>query len=355
MTKLVSVLSAAVMLAVCALPASALTQEEEFERQRLEVLQDTPAPVEIDPADPNYPILSYLEYLKSQGCLDNHKARYSANDEDGNVIEHYKYVPDEGISIRSTYTKTSAKKGTRTADVLWWCKPGQVICNPYKACIYLERTGKDLTGISLGVKGAVLPTFGHQTLCTSPSDGADSSKLFHVFLNSKGETIDIATYEENDKFGCQYFLNENGEAVIVDATSCGDLRPGESLTKEEWPVPTEIDGVPVAEILPGAYATLGMKVEAGGYVLLYYYDVFAYSEPILLASSAIYGGGDVTDNGEFSVSDAVYGARLIAEDKTLQVSDAGREAADMDASGKVDAKDLTLMLDILATDRKSVV
>jgi hypothetical protein len=54
--------------------------------------------------------------------------------------------------------------------------------------------------------------------------------------------------------------------------------------------------------------------------------------------------GDVSDDGELTVSDAVFSARLIAEDKTLTLNEAGLDAADMDANGLLDLDDLVMLL-----------
>ena len=68
----------------------------------------------------------------------------------------------------------------------------------------------------------------------------------------------------------------------------------------------------------------------------------------LVGQNAIAVAGDLNIDGKVTVADAVMLARVIAEDATVTVTDAGLLNADLNASGAPDQEDLTLILKQLA-------
>ena len=65
-------------------------------------------------------------------------------------------------------------------------------------------------------------------------------------------------------------------------------------------------------------------------------------------SILIKSAGDIDQNGEINIADAILLARYIAEDNDISITEDGITAADLDADGYVTAMDQNKLLELIA-------
>lgn len=184
---------------------------------------------------------------------------------------------------------------------------------------------------------------------------------------------------------CAYSISSNGRVVLPESIEYVDTsafhqidsvvrvrlpETGTLVTKREQTFNSETEKVIVTGgvTLEDAYHYQRARVEAGeritcltwysedGYTHIDDSEKFTELHPQFYQTAAAQphpatvqaGTGDLNEDGETTIADAILLSRYVAEDETLSVTEAGIAQADINASGTVDAGDIAALLKQIA-------
>ncbi|MBR6760823.1 MAG: BspA family leucine-rich repeat surface protein [Oscillospiraceae bacterium] len=185
----------------------------------------------------------------------------------------------------------------------------------------------------------------------------DCTELETIYVSDQWTTANIRTYGGDNLFnGCQALVGGNGtkydpehidyKFAHIDSTSSpGYLTKGTPGRGGSWDGTKQhyygIFEKPAAEADTEKQARPAMQQELNA------------SEPETAVSedspaeTNSFLPGDLNCDGNLSISDAVLLCRCVAEDSTLQISEAGLANADLDADSCITTMDITMMLRLL--------